>query len=287
MKNTFAIIGGDKRQSYLTDMLSDEGFSVCPFGNPFAPCTDSLDLALENADILLLPFPVSPDGVYLNSSEKCEIPLDELFIKAKKHGIKHVFGGAIKPAVAEKAEKLGLKITDYGKNESLLLGNALCTAEGAIEIAMREIPITLHGSRVIILGYGRIGKMLATKIRSLGADVAAVARKPSDRTLMECDGIKAFSFTELSSALKNADLIYNTVPSQVIDKDVLSYIDRDALIIDLASSPGGVDVNAAKEAGVRVIWALSLPGKTCPKSAARIIKQAVLAELYAEKSTLV
>ena len=193
MKNTFAIIGGDKRQSYLAEMLILDGFSVRAFGNPFTENTESLDAALMGSDILLLPFPLSPDGIYLNSSTKHEIPLDTLFEKAKKHGIKRIFGGAIAPAVREKLALLGFETSDYGKNESLLLGNALCTAEGAIEIAMHELPVTVHGSKAVVLGYGRIGRMLAIRMKSLGADVSAVARKPSDRALMETDCITAFS----------------------------------------------------------------------------------------------
>ncbi len=279
MKNTFAIIGGDKRQSYLAEMLLRNGFPVRVFGNSFTENTDTLELALEGSDILLLPFPLSPDGIYLNSSPKREIPLDELFAKAAQYGIKRVFGGAINPTVREKLEPLGFETTDYGKNESLLLGNALCTAEGAIEIAMRELPTTIHGSKTVVLGYGRIGRMLALRMKALGADVSAVARKPADRALMETDSVTPFSFSQLECALKNAALIYNTVPSQVIDEYHLSRIDPDTLIIDLASAPGGVDVNAAKKLGIRVIWALSLPGKTCPKTAADIIKRAILSEL--------
>lgn len=279
MKTSFAVIGGDKRQSYLAEMLLHEGSSVHSFGNPFLKCVSSLDTALQNADILLLPFPISTDGVYLNSPENYEIPLSDLLKRASEHGIKSVFGGAIKPAVSENAEKLGLKLIDYGKNESLLLGNALCTAEGAIEIAMRELPITVHGAKAVVIGYGRIGKMLAAKLKVLGAEVSAVARKQADRTLIECNGITPYPFEHLESALKSADLIYNTVPSPVIGESVLRSVPSDALIIDLASSPGGVDGSAAKKAGVRVIWALSLPGKTCPKSAARIIMRAITSEL--------
>lgn len=50
----------------------------------------------------------------------------------------------------------------------------------------------------------------------------------------------------------------------------------DALVIDLASKPGGVDLNAAKEYGVKTVWALSLPGRVAPISAGDIIKQTVL-----------
>lgn len=279
MKNTFAIIGGDKRQSYLAEILLSDGFTVRAFGNPFTENTDTLDVALNGSDILLLPFPLSPDGIYLNSSTKHEILLDTLFSKAKEHGIKRVFGGSIAPAVREKLDNLGFETTDYGKNESLLLGNALCTAEGAIEIAMRELPVTVHGLKTVVLGYGRIGRMLAIRMRSLGADVSAVARKASDRAIMETDSVTPFPFSELENAFKNADLIYNTVPFPVIDGQQLSRIAPETLIIDLASAPGGVDGNAAKRLGIRVIWALSLPGKSCPKTAAKIIKQAVLADL--------
>ena len=279
MKNTFAIIGGDKRQSYLAEMLIHDGFSVRAFGNSFTENTETLELALEGSDILLLPFPLSPDGIYLNSSPQHEISLKTLFTKAVQYGVKRIFGGAINPAVREKLDLLGFETTDYGKNESLLLGNALCTAEGAIEIAMRELPITIHGLKTVVLGYGRIGRMLATRMKALGADVSAVARKPADRALMETDSVTPFSFSQLEDALKDAALIYNTVPSQVIDEYHLSRITPDTLIIDLASAPGGVDGNAAKKLGIRVIWALSLPGKTCLKTAADIIKRAVLAEL--------
>ena len=50
----------------------------------------------------------------------------------------------------------------------------------------------------------------------------------------------------------------------------------DALVIDLASKPGGVDLNAAKEYGVKTVWALSLPGRVAPISAGDIVKQTVL-----------
>lgn len=279
MKNTFAIIGGDKRQSYLAEMLLRDAFPVRAFGNSFTENTETMELALEGSDILLLPFPLSPDGIYLNSSPKHEITLDELFAKAAQYGVKRVFGGAITPAIDEKLVSLGFSVTDYGKNEALLLGNALCTAEGAIEIAMREMPVTVHGLKTVVLGYGRIGRMLALRMKALGANVSAVARKPADRALMETDSVTPFSFSQLENALKNAELIYNTVPSQVIDEYNLSRISPEVLIIDLASAPGGVDGNAAKRLGIRVIWALSLPGKTCPKTAADIIKRAVLSEL--------
>ena len=47
------------------------------------------------------------------------------------------------------------------------------------------------------------------------------------------------------------------------------------MIIDLASNPGGVDNEAAKERGIKSIWALALPGKVSPSTTADIIKDTI------------
>ena len=52
-------------------------------------------------------------------------------------------------------------------------------------------------------------------------------------------------------------------------------MDKNTLIIDLASSPGGVDVSAAKKLNSRVLWASSLPGKYAPESAGELIADCI------------
>ena len=81
---------------------------------------------------------------------------------------------------------------------------------------------------------------------------------------------------DLSGCAGDFDVIFNTVPAEVLDRNVLEQIPDDTLIIDLASKPGGVDFSAAKELGKKVIWALSLPGKTAPITSGRIIKETIL-----------
>lgn len=138
---------------------------------------------------------------------------------------------------------------------------AIPTAEGAIEIAMSETPITLHLSRCLVLGYGRIGKILSKMLAGIGAKVTVEARKFADLALIEGHGYEAIHMNDLKENIGGFDVIFNTIPSMVLDEDTLKKIRKDTLVIDLASKPGGVDFEAAKQLGIRVIWALSLPGK--------------------------
>ncbi len=272
-----AVIGGDKRLFYLAGELRADGFSVATVGNEGG--ISDINVALENADAAVLPFPVSPDGVYLNSQSGGEIRLTYLFGKIREHNVKRVFGGAVSAAVSKIAESYGVFICDYGKMETVALKNALCTSEGAIQVALENLPVTLHSSPITVLGYGRIGRILSCELRALGAKVSAVARKSEDIAKMQIDGINPYYFKDLRAAVSDAVLIYNTVPSPVIDLNLLSTLKNNPLIIDLASAPGGVDRSAAETLGIKVIWALSLPGKVAPKTAALIIKEEVLRAL--------
>lgn len=154
--------------------------------------------------------------------------------------------------------------------------NAVPTAEGAVEIAMSETPFTLHGSKCLVTGYGRIGKILSKMLRGIGARVSVEARKYADLALIEGNSCEAVSLGELSHHVGEYDVIFNTVPTLLFDREMLEKVKKDVLIIDLASRPGGVDFDAAAQLGVKVIWALSLPGKVAPVSAGMIIKDTII-----------
>jgi dipicolinate synthase subunit A len=273
-----AVIGGDMRQGYLASELQKIGFTVSAYGvkGECPNLCDTLDAALLNADFAILPYPISPDGVYLNAiCESCNIKLCELFDAIRLSGVKYVIGGNFKPATVEYIRQNGLKLYDYGTSEALKLKNALCTAEGAIEIAMREMPINIDSSECAVLGYGRIGRILARLLKALGADVTVFVRRKESLAAAQTDGTHAVYFSEMQDILPRMDMIFNTVPSTILKKDLLKSLRSDCLIIDLASSPGGVDFSAAYMLGLNVIWALSLPGKCSPKSAAMIICEAI------------
>ena len=153
--------------------------------------------------------------------------------------------------------------------------NALPTAEGAIQIAMEELPITLHDARVLVIGFGRLGQALAPRLRALGARVWVAARRYEQRAAAESMGLGSEGMHRLPDWLCGYDLVLNTVPAPVLGARELNALKERALVIDLASRPGGVDMDAAAALGVRVIWALSLPGKVAPVTAGRYIKDTI------------
>ena len=154
--------------------------------------------------------------------------------------------------------------------------NAVPTAEGAIEIAITETPFTIHGSKSLVLGYGKIGKILSKDLYALGAQTYVEARKYADLAMIEGHGYEPLPLDNLKDHIHEFDIIFNTIPSLILDDEILTKVKKDALIIDLASKPGGIDFDAAKSYGLKVIWALSLPGKIAPVSSGAIIKDTIM-----------
>ena len=165
---------------------------------------------------------------------------------------------------------------DYFEREELIIKNAIPTAEGVIEIALSEMPITLFESRVLVIGYGRVGKVIAEKFKALGSEVCVSARKCADFAWIKEKGMKAIHTESLENEVSKFDLVINTVPAKILDEKVLKNVRNDALILDVASKPGGVDFEVAKKLGKNVIWALSLPGKTAPITSGKIIKETIM-----------
>jgi dipicolinate synthase subunit A len=171
---------------------------------------------------------------------------------------------------------------DFLSREDFLILNAVPTAEGALELAMREMPVTLHGSEVLVAGYGRIGKLLCNSLSALGASVTASARKDEDFAWMDALGYRPVHTMKLDGALGGFDAVFNTIPHLTLTSARLREFKPSCVIIDLASAPGGTDFKAAERLGLCCRWALSLPGKCAPESAARNMRL-VLGRILAER----
>ena len=286
MFKTISVIGGDLRQLTLAKMLIADGYDVTIYGFTKEIKTDELmqteDIsAALDSEIVILPVPVSFDNKYINMPySDTKLTTDELVEKINPLSI--VFGGRISKELSDKLSEIGIKNRDYMTRDELAVKNAVPTAEGAIEIAMKETPITIHGSKCLVLGYGKVGKILSKFLDGLGAKTYVMARKYADLALIEGHNCYPLTFKETKRMLGEFDIIFNTVPALILAKDELKRVRADALIIDLASKPGGIEFESAKSLGIRVIWALSLPGKVAPVTAGIIIKDTItnmLAEL--------
>ena len=181
--------------------------------------------------------------------------------------------GRFSESLRERADREKIVWIDYFEEEILQLKNAVPTAEGAIEIAMRELPVVLDGAKVCVIGYGRIGEILSKKLASLGAKVTVYARRPTVCTRAELSGHSSKQILGEDDLAFDADtrVIFNTVPKRLFARAVLQNLSRNCLIIDLASAPGGVDMITAAELGIQSIWATALPGKCAPESAGIIL----------------
>ena len=271
----YAVIGGDKRQCHLAELLRESGCDVVVSGLEQAvlhPDIKKLPLAssIAAADIIILPLPLTADNVTVRCEYSFEpVYLADIFSHADKN--KLIAAGRVGKDLLGAARARGLRIVDYFEREELSVLNAIPTAEGALQIAMENTPFTLFGAKCLVAGYGRIGKILSFDLRMLGADVSVSARKFADLAWIEANAMRPVPSAQLQKFAGKFDVIFNTVPFVLFDETVLKKIRPGALVIDLASAPGGVDFDAAARLGVKAVQALSLPGKVAPKTAARII----------------
>ncbi len=277
MAKKIAVIGGDMRQVAAARHLSKNGFDVQLFGfnketlYKDALLTQSVEDALTGAKIVLLGLPASDDcGINCTPS----VGIKDFVSALEDDAI--VTGGKLSLALKKALGEKRVRYADYLEREEFAVLNAVPTAEGAIEIAMHQLPRTLNKMKCLIVGFGRIGKVLAKMLSAFGADVTCSARKCSDLAWIRAYGYTPVPTGQIAEDVYEYPLIFNTVPHMIFDEKVLKIVRGDALIIDLASKPGGVDFDAAKKLGINVIWALSLPGKTSPDSAGEIIADTVV-----------
>ena len=163
----------------------------------------------------------------------------------------------------------------YARREEYRIANARLTAEGAIALLRPETG--LSGAHVLLLGYGRIARLLARELQKAGALVTAAARSAEQRAWAEAEGVEALPLDALSGALGRFDVIIGTIPAPVLTEPLLALVREDAVLLELASAPGGIDAAAAHERDLRYIRAPGLPAKYAPERAAVILRDAVYA----------
>lgn len=272
-EQTFGIIGGDLRQIYLMEALLRAGKTVCAYGfeqTNLVPegCRAGLE-ALQDCSVMVLPLPVTADQKTVFAPfARDPIAMDASLLRLLQG--KRIFCGQKQRLAGMGEPWASLPSVDYAAQESFAVQNAVPTAEGAIALAVEESPGNLNGSKALVCGFGRIGKVLSRMLHGLGAKVTVAARKPSDLAWISLLGYTPCQ-TGQWHALQPQDFVFNTIPFLVLDENALRRVASHALVIDLASLPGGVDFEAAKRLNIPARHALALPGKMAPKAAGEAI----------------
>ena len=274
MDMTIAVLGGDIRQVRLAQLLLAEGRTVLTWGleKGGGPNPAPLDQVTE-AEVLILPLPAVRKGQLNLPLTDTVLTPDELWARLSANQL--LLGGAVGDLSRELHDRRGLTLLDYADREDFLIDNGVLTAEGAIQRALEETESSLAQSRCLIIGGGRIGKLLCHRLHLLGAEVTAAARSAKDRAWAEAFGCRAVSLDALADAAEQADILFNTVPAVLLHREILEKLQPHALILDLASLPGGVDMEAAERLHRKVIWLPGLPGKTAPLSAAKAMLRSI------------
>lgn len=272
MNRKIAFIGGDHRQTVALSLLSEKyevaavGFDG--FGGELGKAVrgDDIPTAVDGAFAVVLPLPYTRDKLHI-FAPLCsgEILVEDVLAAVGSKS--RIYGGMLDNYITARARNA----VDYYESEELQIMNSVPTAEGAIAIAMEELPITLFDAKAVVIGFGRVAKLLAHRLFALGVNVTVCARREDDRAYARAYGYNTIDFGALGETMKDADVIFNSVPQHVITPDMYRYIRHSTPVIDLASRPGGLDFEKAKQYGLNVIWALSLPGKVAPITAGRII----------------
>ena len=271
----FWIIGGDARNFWAAKHLQANGHAVNCYGVPNAP-DSPLPFYIER---LILPFPSFQGALVRGHSA---IPMEEVLQHVDADST--VYGGLF-GTWREALEHHGTTVRDLYGTEPLTTANAIPTAEGAIQLAMDHSPITLHGAQCLVIGFGRVGKILARKLHGLSACVTVAARKPTDLSLAEAMGLQTDLTGKYLHGLRQYDFIFNTVPVTVLNEAQLSTLSPGCLLLELASLPGGFSQEYCKGHQINYLFAPGLPGRCAPKSAGAIYAQNILDDLRKEEIT--
>lgn len=279
-QSVVAVVGGDSRQLAVAEALAKLGARVRLFGhcpdrieNGIIICTE-LAQVFDGVNAVILPISgMDAQGMVRGLTIDQKIPIGE-YLKNLPEGTV-IITGSLPEQWFKIADERDFYVYQYAEDDRVAILNSVPTAEGALQLAMEHLPITIHDARVLVIGFGRVGVSTARAFKALGAQVIVSARR---RELlaraweMGCDTV---AHADLFTVMADLDLIINTVPALVITGDLLKRMRSDVLIIDLASPPGGTDFQTAQKLNIKAILAPGLPGKVAPKTAGAILATAV------------
>lgn len=279
---TIAMLGGDRRELILLQELLQTGADVVAVGYPPLPelgravRVESVPEAVGGAQAVIAPMSNTDEAGVVRAvlDPQAILQLDEEAFRRMAPGTPLLIGAA-KPIIEELAARYQIRLIQTAEQDEIAILNSIPTAEGAIWRAMGEMPTTIHGSRCVVLGFGRCGVTLARMLKSLGAHVTVAARNPSQIARAFEMGLNPMHLKDLAKVLPEVDLVFNTVPAMVLTRPLLSRLPAEGLVIDIASAPGGTDFAAARQLGVKAILELGIPGRVAPRTAGQILARTI------------
>ena len=282
------LFGGDIRQIYMAQYFKSLGYSVITYGLSHPMIQDickqasSFQEAISSGNILIGPIPLSKDNTSIPAlTFSSDLNLDTLLNYIHKDQM--LFAGMIPKRVLYYCNEHKIVLYDFMKEDSVAIANGIATAEGAIMEAISKSKGNLHKSSTAVFGFGRCAKVLAHKLAGLDACITICARKESDLAYADALGYETCPLNELSAKIDSFSYIFNTIPYMVLPYELLCLVSKDTTIIDIASSPGGLDYTAAAALNLNATLSLGIPGKVAPKASAQILADYCLKKTFCRK----
>ncbi|MFD2628436.1 dipicolinic acid synthetase subunit A [Oceanobacillus kapialis] len=292
MNHTIAVIGGDARYLELIRQLQTipgatinlVGFDKLEQGFTGLKQLEFSELKPEELDVLILPITGTDNmgNVETVFSHETIHITPQWFRQLKDSAI--VFTGISNDYLKNVTTQEDISLIPLLNRDDVAIYNSIPTAEGSIMMAIEHTDYTIHGSRVMVAGFGRVGKTIANKFNALGAKVSVVTQDSAELARITEMALTAISLNKMADHARECDVLINTIPAAVIDRHTIQQLPPHAIIIDLASKPGGTDFDYAKQRGIKAILARSLPGIVAPKTSGRILADVIKQFLQGHKA---
>jgi dipicolinate synthase subunit A len=269
-----AVIGGDQRDPQIARLAAATGATVHAYGLPWpaegvpgVTLAPTPQAAAAGADYVLFPIPLGVGLLVYAPHAPAPIVADRALLGVLAPAA-HLFCGRATPELRQVATEAGIELHEYDPDRELMLLRAPAIVEGAIHQAIEHTDVTIHAARVVVVGYGTIGSLLARQLRLLGAHVHVAARNPVQRAAAHADGATPLPLEELPALAPALDMVFSTVPARVVGREVLERLPRGSLVLDIAPPPDHADLDLAAELGHRAVWARGL-GRRAPVTVGR------------------
>ncbi len=254
-----AIFGNSKRMEVLANRFLEDGSEVSVFKSA-STLPDYID-----SDLCVLPIPTLNKDGFINFKDGSEVTYRELL------------------NIIDKRCKIvscnfycdEYNIVDINKREDFAYLNAIPTAEAAIVLSIQNKGTTIYNSKCLICGFGRIGKILASKLKSLNAFVTVSARNEKDIAYINALGLNSIKSSEIIDNLSDFDMVFQTVPNRILTEEILTKQAKRPLIVELSSACNGTDMLAAERLGYKAVDGTNLPEKFMPYTAGEILYEII------------
>lgn len=285
MKKDFhlLILGGDVRQKEVAKIVHEKNVrvSLVGFDQLSDPSIerikcDAQSIDYTQVDAILVPVSgIDHEGtIEARFSRENILFTKQDLAKTPEHCV--IYTGIKTPFLDQLVDATGRKVVPLFERDDMAIFNSIPTAEGTLKIAIEHTDFMIHGSQVMVLGYGRVGKTIARLFDAVGAKVSVGARNEADLARIIEVGLTPIRLNNLENELSKVDICINTIPHKILTPAVLDNMAKHALIIDVASKPGGTDFQYAQDIGLQALLELGIPGKVAAKSAGEILAKVLI-----------